>query len=115
MNRRHECRHWHVRWEVRQWRLQPEHINGLPDGGPHGAVRVCAPEGREQDALHLPTVKFAIQPWVGGVDDPSSAVKFLNPLHQVHGGVFIAVLYHHDWPSTAGDLKDNNAEAVDVG
>jgi hypothetical protein len=115
MDRRHERRHRHVGREAWQGRLHPEHIGRLPDGGPEGAVRVCAPKGRDHDAFHLLGIKFAIQPCVSRFNDPSVAVTFPYPLHQVHGGVFFAVLHYHDWPSTACDLKDKDAEAVDVG
>ena len=78
-----------------------------------------APERGHHDALHLLVLAvepFSVQPCVRGVEDPSLAVAFPDPLHQVHGGVLLLrVLQRHDWPPPGGDLEGDDAEAVDVG
>jgi hypothetical protein len=42
-SRGHVYRHWHVRREVWERRLELEHAHGLPDGRPAAVVWVHAP------------------------------------------------------------------------
>lgn len=118
INRRQERRHRHPRREARRRRLAPQHADGLPDRRPQAPVRVRAPEPDDHDGLHLPAVELAGEPPVSGVKNPPTAVQIPDPLSNVDP-VFVylglVVVVRHYWSPAAGDLKEDDAEAVHVG
>ena len=70
-----------------------------------------APETDEQHALHLFGVKLPVQAGVGRVKNQSALVQLRNPLRQVDDGV---IRKNHHGPPATGDLKEEDAEAIDV-
>jgi hypothetical protein len=69
------------------------------------------PKPDNHHMLHLPAIKLSSKPLIGGAKDHSPTIKIPGPLHQVND---ISVFMDHSRPFAAGNLEEDDTEAIDV-